>query len=45
VRKSFFDFCDGIEVIDRKTGEARSTQLLVGVLDFSSHTFGVFIED
>jgi Mor family transcriptional regulator len=43
--KIFFDFCDGIDVVDRKTGEVRSTQLLVGVLAFSSRTFGVFIED
>ncbi len=43
--KIFFDFCDGINVVDRKTGEVRSTQLLVGVLAFSSRTFGVFIED
>lgn len=43
--KIFFDFCDGIDVVVRNTGEVRSTQLLVGVLAFSSRTFGVFIED
>ncbi len=41
--KSFFDFADGIDIIDRFTGEITSTELLVGVLPFSSLTAGEFV--
>lgn len=37
------DFCDGIDIIDRLTGEVTTTQLFVGVLPFSSYTFGEFV--
>lgn len=43
--RTFFDFTDGIKIVDRKTGEVRKTQLLCGVLAFSSLTFGAFIAD
>jgi len=41
--KSFFDFADGIEIINRQTGEVTKTQLLVGVLPFSSLTWAEFL--
>ncbi len=37
--KSFVDYCDGIELVDRETGELISTQLFVGCLGASSYTF------
>ncbi len=43
--RTFFDFTDGINIVDGKTGEVRKTQLLCGVLAFSSLTFGEFVED
>ena len=43
--RTFFDFTDGINIIDRATGEIRKTQLLCGVLAFSSLTFGEFTWD
>ncbi|HPI40982.1 MAG TPA: IS21 family transposase [Pseudobdellovibrionaceae bacterium] len=43
--RAFFDFTDGINIKDAKTGEIRKTQLLCGVLAFSSLTFGEFVED
>ena len=36
------DYCDGIDLVDRETGESRKTQLFCGVLPFSSYTFGEF---
>jgi transposase len=39
----FFDFADGISIIDRKTGDKTKTQLFVGVLPFSSYTVGEFV--
>ena len=39
------DYCDGIEVVDLKTGEKLKTQLFVGVLPFSSYTFAEFVWD
>lgn len=41
----FFDFTDGINIVDRATGEIKKTQLLCGVLAFSSLTFGEFTWD
>jgi transposase len=39
----FFDFTDGIDIVDRRTGEKTKTQLFVGVLPFSSFTVGEFV--
>jgi hypothetical protein len=36
------DFCDGISIIDPKTGNQSKTQLFVGVLPFSSYAFATF---
>lgn len=36
------DYCDGISVVDRTTGECKKTHLFCGVLPFSSYTFGEF---
>ncbi len=43
--KTFFDFTDGMYITDRKTGVKTKTQLLVGVMAFSSLTFGEFTSD
>ena len=43
--RTFFDFADGIDVVDRATGEVRSTEFFCGVLPFSSYTFGEFLWD
>jgi transposase len=43
--KIYIDFCDGIAVVDPKTGKKRSTELFVGVLPFSSYTFAIFTWD
>lgn len=40
--KSFFDYAEGIDIIDRVTGEARPTSLCCGVMAMSSMTFGEF---
>jgi hypothetical protein len=40
--KSFFDYAEGIDVIDPATGEARSTSLCCGVMAMSSLTYGEF---
>src|SRR5690606_1046088 len=37
------DYCDGISLIDRVTGEVTKTHLFCGVLPFSSYTFGEFV--
>lgn len=39
------DYTDGIEILDLKTGKKIKTQLFVGVLPFSSLTFGEFVLD
>jgi transposase len=39
------DYCDGIGIFDLKTGAKIATQLFVGVLPFSSYTFGEFVLD
>ena len=36
------DYCDGIAIVDRVTGECRKTHLFCAVLPFSSYTFGEF---
>ncbi|MEY2929715.1 MAG: hypothetical protein RL033_464 [Pseudomonadota bacterium] len=36
------DYCDGIDIVDRVTGECRKTHLFCAVLPFSSYTFGEF---
>lgn len=43
--RSFFDFCDGIDLVDPTSGQVIKTQLLVGVLPFSSLTLGEFTLD
>lgn len=43
--KAQIDFCDGIKITDPRTGKVVSTQLFVGVLPFSSYTFGEFVEN
>ena len=40
--KSFFDYAEGIDIIDRVTGEVRQTSLFCGVMAMSSLTFGEF---
>lgn len=40
--RMYFDYTEGIEVIDRVTGEIKQTQLMCGVLAMSSYTFGEF---
>jgi hypothetical protein len=37
------DYCDGITIVDRKTGECQSTHLFCGVSSFSDYTFGEFV--
>lgn len=43
--KTQIDFCDGIGITDPGTGKIKCTQLFVGVLPFSSYTFGEFVEN
>lgn len=43
--KTFFDFADGIDVVDRRTGEKTKTQLFSAVLPFSSIVAGEFVLD
>ena len=40
--KTFFDYSEGIDIVDRDTGEVRSTSLFCGVMAMSSYTFGEF---
>ncbi len=40
--KTFFDYTEGINIIDKSTGEIRSTSLMCGVMAMSSYTFGEF---
>jgi transposase len=37
------DYCDGIAIVDRRTGECTSTDLFCGVSSFSDYTFGEFV--
>ena len=43
--RTHIDFTDGIGITDRRTGKVTPTQLFVGVLPFSSYTFGEFVEN
>ena len=40
--KAQIDYCDGIPIVNRATGEQRKTQFFCGVLPFSSYAFGEF---
>jgi len=40
--KSFFDYTEGIDIIDATTGEIKKTSLLCGVMAMSSYTYGEF---
>jgi len=40
--KTFFDYTDGIDIINRDTGEVTSTSLCCGVMAMSSYTYGEF---
>lgn len=44
-QRLFFDFTDGIDVVDASTGKVRRTQLLTGVMAFSSMTWAEFVWD
>ncbi len=37
--KAFVDYCDGIDIVNRETGELIPTELFVGCLGASSYTF------
>jgi transposase len=39
--KVFVDYCDGLPLVDARTGEILKTQLFVGALGASSYTFAV----
>lgn len=39
------DFCDGLFITDRNSGKKTLTQFFLGVLPFSSYTFGEFVLD
>lgn len=39
------DYCDGISIVDARTGEVRKSQFFCGVLPFSSFAFGEFVSD
>lgn len=43
--RSQIDYANGIDILDLKTGQKIPTQLFVGVLPFSSFTFGEFVAD
>jgi len=40
--KCFLDYTDGIDIVDRTTGEITKTSLMCGVMAMSSMTFGEF---
>jgi transposase len=40
--KTFFDYAEGIDIVDRDTGEVKKTSLFCGVMAMSSMTFGEF---
>src|SRR5665213_1739446 len=40
--KTFFDYAEGIDIVNRETGEVTSTSLMCGVMAMSSMTFGEF---
>jgi len=39
--KAFIDFCDGLFITDRNTGEQKRTQLFVGTMGASCYTFAL----
>jgi transposase len=43
--KAQIDFCDGVFITDPVTGNKTLTQFFLGVLPFSSYTFGEFVLD
>jgi transposase len=43
--KTQIDFCDGLWITERETGKKTLTQFFLGVLPFSSYTFGEFVLD
>ena len=43
--KTQVDYCDGIYLIDPKTGKKTKTHMFCGVLPFSSYTFAEFVMD
>ena len=43
--RAFFDYCDGIPVLDPSSGLAKATHLFVGVLPFSAYTWAEFVYD
>lgn len=40
--RTYFDYTEGIDIVDRMTGEIRQTSLCCGVLAMSSYTYGEF---
>jgi transposase len=40
--RMYFDYTEGIDIVDQETGEIKTTQLMCGVLAMSSYTFGEF---
>ncbi len=43
--KTQVDFCDGVFITDRNSGKKTLTQFFLGVLPFSSYSFGEFVLD
>lgn len=43
--KTQIDFCDGVFITERVSGKKTLTQFFLGVLPFSSYTFGEFVLD
>ena len=43
--KTQIDFCDGLSITDPLSGKSTPTQFFLGVLPFSSYTFGEFVLD
>jgi transposase len=43
--KTQVDFCDGVFITDRNSGKKTVTQFFLGVLPFSSYSFGEFVLD
>ncbi len=43
--KAQIDFCDGLCITDPLSGKTTPTELFIGVLPFSSYTFGEFVLD
>lgn len=41
--KAFVDFCEGLFITDRRTGEKRRTHLFVGALGASCYTFAIAV--